>query len=268
MKKYHFISGLPRSGSTLLSTIMRQNPRFEASIASPLRSFASAIIQESASQGGYRFECPPAKRKKLIHGLFANYYDDPAKEVAFNTNRGWAAALHLIKDLYPESKMLMCVRDLGWILDSFETLMRKSPYTVPTVFTPQENVSVYSRCDTLMHPARPVGGAYCAVKQAITSEHRNSILLIEYEDLARMPERTMRSVYSFINEPYFPHDFENCEAAYDEFDDEIQIPGLHRTRKKVEFVQRPTILPPDIWHKVKGAEVWRAANNPNIQVTI
>jgi len=30
MPRYHFISGLPRSGSTLLAAILRQNLRFHA----------------------------------------------------------------------------------------------------------------------------------------------------------------------------------------------------------------------------------------------
>ena len=32
----HFISGLPRSGSTLLAGILRQNPRFHAGMTSPV----------------------------------------------------------------------------------------------------------------------------------------------------------------------------------------------------------------------------------------
>jgi sulfotransferase len=32
----HFISGLPRSGSTLLSAILRQNPRFHAGMTGPV----------------------------------------------------------------------------------------------------------------------------------------------------------------------------------------------------------------------------------------
>ena len=77
MRKYVFTAGLPRSGTTLLGTILNQNPRVSASISGPLARFTRAIIQESSSQGGYRFECPPEKRKKLINGLFENYYDDP-----------------------------------------------------------------------------------------------------------------------------------------------------------------------------------------------
>lgn len=257
MKKYHLISGLPRSGTTLLSTILKQNPRFEASISGPLARFTRAVIHESSTQGGYRFECPPSKRKKLIGGLFDNYYDDPTKEVAFNTNRGWGLLLPAIKDLYPDSKMILCVRDIGWILDSFETLYAKNPFVFTTMFQPDQNTNVYSRCETLLNPSATLGFAYAAVKQAISGPCKSEILIVEYDHLARRPEETLNKVYQFIDEPYFDHDFDDVEASYDEFDEDVQLPGLHTTRKKVEFIQRQTIIPPDIWNTVRGMEIWR-----------
>jgi hypothetical protein len=33
---FHFISGLPRAGSTLTAAILRQNPRFHAGMSSPV----------------------------------------------------------------------------------------------------------------------------------------------------------------------------------------------------------------------------------------
>ncbi|MGA8585530.1 MAG: sulfotransferase [Roseiarcus sp.] len=39
--RLHFISGLPRSGSTLLAALLRQNPRISAGMSSPsMRSSA------------------------------------------------------------------------------------------------------------------------------------------------------------------------------------------------------------------------------------
>ena len=257
MKRFHLISGLPRSGTTLLSTILKQNPKFEASISGPLARFVRAIIQESSSQGGYRFECPPEKRKKLIKSLFENYHDDPNKEVAFNTNRGWGLLLPTVKDLYPDAKVLMCVRDIGWIIDSFEVLHRKNPYSYSRIFTPEENINVYTRAEALLKNDSTLGFAYNSLKQAITGEHKNSIMVIEYDHLVKNPEVILKAMYNFINEPYFPHDFNDVEASYDEFDDEVQLPGLHTTRKKVEYIERQTILPPDIWNRVNGMEVWK-----------
>src|ERR1019366_3139114 len=39
----HFISGLPRSGSTLLAAILRQNPRFHAAMTSPVCGMYMAL---------------------------------------------------------------------------------------------------------------------------------------------------------------------------------------------------------------------------------
>ena len=257
MKKYHLITGLPRSGTTLLSTILRQNPRFEASISGPLARFVRGVINESTAQGGYGTECPPEKTKAILKGIFDNYYPDPSKEVAFNTNRGWPLLLSPVKDMYPNAKVLLCVRDIGWILDSFEVLQRKNPYVFTSMFSPEEGINVYTRCETLLHPSRTLGFAYNSVKQGITGEFKKDIMIIDYMNLASDPERMMKSIYKFIDEPYYEHDFDNVEASYDEFDEEVKLPGLHTTRKKVQYIQRETVIPPDIWQRVQGMEVWK-----------
>ena len=45
-KKYHFISGLPRSGSTLLAALLRQNPDFHASMSGPIAALFEGIINQ------------------------------------------------------------------------------------------------------------------------------------------------------------------------------------------------------------------------------
>lgn len=260
MKKYHLISGLPRSGTTLLSTILNQNPRFEASISGPLALFVRSIIEQSNTQGGYRYECPIEKRKQLIKSLFDTYYDDTTKEVAFNTNRGWGLQLERMKDIYPDLKMIVCVRDLGWILDSFEQLTRKNPHSLTTMFSLDENINVFTRSEALMRPGRPVGFAWNTLKQALSSDYKKSILIVEYDYFAKHPKETMQSIYRFIDELYFEHDFNNVEASYDEFDEDVVLPGLHTTRKKVEFIPRSTILPQEVWDNCRGMEFWRKKN--------
>lgn len=257
MSQHYFISGLPRSGTTLLSAILNQNPKFQASISGPLARFARAVIEQSSAQGGYRFQCDESKRKKIIKGMFDNYYDDTSKEVFFDTNRGWTLLLPLIKEIFPQTKVICCVRDIKWILDSFEQLVRKNPLSATTMFSPEENVNVYTRCQTLLRDDKTLGFAYNALKQAITSDERNMIMLVEYEQLCKQPEKTMKSLYKFIGQDYYNHDFNNVESSYDEFDQDVNLKGLHTTRKKVEWIERPTILPPDILNHVKNLEVWR-----------
>jgi sulfotransferase len=257
MKKLHLITGLPRSGTTLLSTILKQNPRFEASISNPLARITKAIVQESTAQVGYKHECPPEKTRRLVKDVIESYYADSGKEVAFNTNRGWGLQLNAMKDIYPDLKVILCVRDIGWILDSFETLQRNNPFINSNIFGPGENVNVYSRCNTLLRSDRVLGFAYDCVKQTLSSEHKQSVMLIDYQVLASEPARALDAIYNFIGEPAFKHDFNDVEAAYDEFDEDLQLPGLHKTRKKVEYVERETIIPGDIWAMTRGMEFWK-----------
>jgi sulfotransferase len=45
-KTYHFISGLPRSGSTLLANVLAQNPRFETTATSSILGIISNIREQ------------------------------------------------------------------------------------------------------------------------------------------------------------------------------------------------------------------------------
>ena len=258
-RKYVFTAGLPRSGTTLLSSILKQNPRFQTSISGPLARYVRSIIQESTSQGGYGTECDEQKRKKLLTGLFENYYDNPTKEVCVNHNRGWPLLLPTIKDMFPDSKMILCVRDVKDILNSFEWLVRQQPYEFTTMFSPEENVSVYSRCEALLQPGRTLSFAYTATKQGITSEHKSSIMVIDYEKLASNPEFIIKTLYNFIDEPYYEHDYSNVEQSYPEFDSEVNLKNLHTTRKKVSYIEKEMIIPPDFTQMVdqQFPSVWK-----------
>lgn len=257
MKQYYFISGLPRSGTTLLSTILNQNPNFQASISGPMALFSRAIIDQSSAMSGYRHQCPSEKRESIIKGIFDNYYDDPSKKVFFDTNRGWGLLLPMLKQLYPYTKILICVRDINWVLDSFEVLYGKNPLDKNLMIPDEYATNVYSRCDFLMREDKTVGFAYLALKQAITSKEKNMIMLVEYEQLCKNPEGMMKAIYNFIDQPHYAHDFNNVESSYDEFDADVNIKGLHTTRKKIEWIEREMILPPDIQNKFANMEVWR-----------
>jgi len=254
-KKFHFITGLPRSGSTLLSSILKQNPRFHASITDPLATMVKGVIETSQDGPGMKAEVPIQRRKNIVNALFTGYYQEVDKEVIFNTNRAWTLLTPQIRDLYPESRMIVCVRDINWVLDSFEIAHRKNPLSTNTV-TGGLSGTVYSRVEGLMDEKGIVGFPYIGIKQAITSDEKNMLMLVEYDQLCKFPKETLQAIYKFINEPYFEHDFNNVENSWDEYDSEIGI-KLHSVRKQVQYTPRNTILPPDILQKYANMEVWR-----------
>ena len=254
-KTYHFITGLPRSGSTLISAILKQNPRFHASITDSLTNMVKGVIETSQDAPGMKSEVPVERRKNTVKGLFNGFYEHVDKPVIFNTNRAWTLLTPQVREMYPNSKMIVCVRDINWILDSFETVHRRNPMSTNTV-TGGLSGTVYSRAEMLMDEKGVVGFPYIGIKQAITSNEKNMLMLIEYNQLCRTPEQIMKAIYSFIGEEYYQHDFNNVEASWDEYDAEIGI-KLHQVKRRVEFTPRQFILPPDILQKYANMEVWR-----------
>jgi sulfotransferase len=257
MKKYHFISGLPRSGSTLLTSILNQNPRFNSNISNPLARFVRSIIIESHASPGYALQCPEEKRIELIQQLIQTYHSHIQQEVCFNTNRGWTNLLPQLETVLPDAKVICCVRDIKWILDSFERLFKENPFVLSKMYSEEEAENVYSRAYALMTPGHSVRFAYDSLKEAMTGPQKRKIILVDYEQLTQNTEQTMRALYSFIGEPYFEHDFNDVESSFDEFDLDAGIIGLHKIRKEVRFIERQPILPPDLWNEFANLEVWK-----------
>jgi len=254
-KKIHFISGLPRSGSTLLTAIFNQNPRFNSNITDPLAVLVKGTVEASQTGAGSKAAVPEDRVFNSIRGLVNGFYHSISQEVVFNTNRGWTVITPLVKRVFPGSKILLCVRDINWILDSFELAHRRNPLAVNSTMGGLSQ-TVYSRVTDLMSESGIVGFPYVGLKQAITSNERDIIMLVEYDDLCKNPKSIMEKIYKFIDEPYFDHDFDNVESSWDEYDREIGIP-LHNVKKKVQYKSRNSILPPDIQAKFKNMEVWR-----------
>ena len=67
----------------------------------------------------------------------------------------------------------------------------------------------------------------------------------------------MKKLYEFIGEEWFEHDFDNVEGDYDEFDTDMNIKGLHHVRQKVQFKERQTILPLDLFNHLEQMDFWK-----------
>lgn len=268
----HVISGLPRSGSTLLSSLLSQNPNIYASISSPLLGSiisvrnhfntadlsASSLVKDTEQLELYRY---------LIQGYYKTRVND--RKIIFDTNRGWTGNLGLLHTLSPTSKVIVCVRSIAAIIDSFERIFRASPFVMPKLFGgPHEWGTVYSRVDTLILRDRVVGSPWVSLKEGLYSEHSDKLLLVEYDLLAQSPLKVLEQIYNFLEiEPFDGHFSEGLALLNSEqdkvrqFDENLGAPMLHQLKSNVRYEARDSILPPDLiktmeelnfWHSLEG----------------
>jgi sulfotransferase len=237
-------------------------------MTSPVGSLFSNMLSQFSAGSEIGPVISQDQRRRLLRGLFDNYYADHAdKGVVLDTNRMWCAKLPAVIDLFPKAKVIACVRNVAWVMDSIERLYRANPYENTKLFVDDtERNTVYSRVDTLAQRNRLVGFPWAALKEAYYGEHASSLLVVDYDLLTQAPDKVLRLVYDFIEEPWYPHDFENVEYDAPEFDQALGLSGLHRVRPKVSLETRRTILPPDLFEQYSKLSFWQDSTGSAAQV--
>lgn len=199
-----------------------------------------------------------AKRATVLRGIFDSYYASvPGVTTVFDTNRTWTGRAALLSELYPQSRIICCVRDIGWVLDSFERMLNKNPLQLSRMFNFQPGTSVYGRAETLMNSETgQVGLAWSTLREAWFGEYARCLIVIRYEELARDPARILGKLYAELGEAPFNHDFNNVLYDEPEYDAKLGMPGLHKVREKVEYRERPPCIPPDLFAKYAHSNFW------------
>ena len=267
--RYHFITGLPRSGSTLLSALLLQNPRFHAGMTSPVGGLFKGMLNQLGAGSEFGPVVTKEQRRRLSRGLFDSYYADQVgeKEVIFDTNRMWSAQMPALMDLFPGAKLIACVRNVAWVMDSIERRYRANPFEITRLFNDDtERNTVYSRVDTLAQRNRMVGYPWTALKEAFYGEHASSLLLVDYDLLAQAPQKVLPLIYQFLGEPEYEHNFEQVKYDAPEFDEALGLHGLHQVRPQVGLQRRETILPPDLFEQYSKLSFWQDQANSRANV--
>ena len=259
-KGIHFISGLPRSGSTLLAGILRQNPRFHAGMTSPVGSMYMALESAMSRRNETAVFIDESQRRAVLKGLFSSYYGTiQAEKLVFDTNRAWCTKLPALELLFPSARVICCVRNVAWIMDSIERLVRRNAFELSGMFGFEAGSTVYTRVSRLAASDGLVGYALDALREAFFGEQAHKLILVEYQALARAPQDTMRHLYAMLGEPQFEHDFDNIECQADDFDRALGSRGLHTVRRRVEWTERRTVLPPPLFDRFVGDMFWQTA---------
>jgi sulfotransferase len=268
-KKYYFMAGLPRSGSTMLSAILNQNPRFYSGPSSPVVS-TMLTLEQSLSQDELFLAYPKMDfGKNLVTSVIDQYYADTDKPVVFEKNRSWVNRMDYIQGYFgiEHPKIIYPVRDVAEILASFISMIKRNPHIVNDRLNfidqslVQQGIPLTdeNRCRAIAGPGI-LGQSFDGLKKALSEGYRTSIHFVEYKDLVSNPKETMRQIYKFLGESEYNHDFKNLVNQHQE--DDVKIYGftdMHEVRKELKSTaQMPEdVLPKVILDAVVGAEFWR-----------
>lgn len=221
-KKFYFISGLPRSGSTLLCNLLLQNPNFHATSTSSLLELIIQLRDNWTSLESHKNNPEGQDKLAVIKAVIENYHKTN-KPIIFDKNRGWTNHIEFLQKILGEEnvKIICCVRNLEDIISSFEKLFRKNradgeihgEFKIPKMKTLQGRAEIWTSDEGV------IGRPYINLKDAFDRGLESRLVLLPYEYFTRNTEESMKALYDFIDEPYFKHNFENIEQKI--FEDDL-----------------------------------------------
>ena len=87
------------------------------------------------------------QKRDILTGIFDGFYRHvDAPGIVFDTNQMWTSRLAAVRKLLPKAKMICCVRNPAWVMDSVERLVRKNAFDVSRIFnSAQERSTVDTR---------------------------------------------------------------------------------------------------------------------------
>lgn len=265
-RKYYFLSGLPRSGSTVLASILSQNPEIYVSPTSPLVGLMNGTnkIWNDADQVAAYYS--DAHYSSIMKGIVDNLYFDIKKPIIIDKNRAWPNPhnISLLRRTFGTEPLIICtVRDIPDILASFIKLIRRSPLSLS--FIDKELIKMgwdlndENRIKWLMTNDGHVFQSWYVLREGFNKDLKN-LLLVEYEDLVQKPLYVLNRIYNFLELSLVDHNFENIENKVQENDNIYSLPGMHTIRPKLEKdrVEAVNILGERLYDMYEGGAFWRA----------
>jgi hypothetical protein len=270
MKNYFFLAGLPRSGNTLLSSILNQNPEILVSANSFL---CEHMHQTALFQFHEKFKNFPDENSvnNLISSTFDSYYKDwDAKYIIDRGPWGTPSNLYLLENyLSNDIKIICTVRDILEIISSF---IRVTPDNIfnqlkEQIQNNQRFLESYKSdielmCEIVTEPSGQLEHFMFSLNNLLKEKNRGYLHIVEYNDLITDTDKTIERIYDFLEIEHYRHNYKYIKQfAVNgiEYDDSIFGGDLHKVKSKIKQKKYVVedILPPHIIQKYSNLEFWR-----------
>lgn len=230
-KKYFFMVGLPRSGSTVLQAILNQNPEIYCTPTSPLLDQIVFNYETWNSLQTVKANKIQEQLDNITRGIIhAMWYHQP-EEIIIDKNRGWGKNISAADYLFKEKiKSIVVLRDLPSVMASWLTLMKKNPGNSIDIQLQSKRININDETRTMEMWNYMVKDCVECVVQ-IQKDAPGRLHFVSYDELITHPRQTMQRIDEFLNIPSYSYQFNKIESNTTD-DDAIAwgMDGMHTVR--------------------------------------
>ena len=244
-RKLFFLVALPRSGNTLLASILNQNPEIATTANSMTLEIMKNLflLKETDVFKNY----PDHKSlDNVLNTVFDNYYKDWPQRII--VDRGPVTTpgnMNVMEQHFGNRfKVIVLLRDLMDVLASFIKWFENEPTAYPN----QYGKNIEEKLWVLMQDNGVIAKELKAIQNAFRFKnlkhfkYENICHFIKYDDLVKNPQQTITNLYQFLDEPLYPHQFSNLKQFQLNgigYDDKELGNNLHMIRTEVRKEDNP-----------------------------
>jgi sulfotransferase len=241
MKDIFFLSGLPRSGSTLLGSILGQNPDFHVTPTSPLLDLL-CFTNESFNKLNTRYTFDLHTTSENVYkGIVKNFYEHIKSPYIIDKHRGHPRNAESLKRFVTSNPKIVCTnRPIPEVITSYIKLINKDKNNfvddhLKKIETP---ISIESRSKVLWE--NYISDPYNSTKSGLQT-HPENILIVNYDDLVFNTDKILNQIYDFLGLRFYQgHTTKNIHNyCAEEKDYAWGLNGLHDIRKNLEKQSTP-----------------------------
>ncbi len=249
MKKVYFLSGMPRSGNTLLGSLINQNEEITMTGSSIVCSilYNLSLLKEEMTFKNF----PDHKSLDNIYSnVFNNYYKDwKAKYIIDRGPWGTPGNLKLLKEIIKKPKFIILYRPILEVLASFIKIEKP------------ENIE--ERCDNYMGINKHKNGMVHRYLWSIDNilKNKEDHVIIHYKNLINDPINEIKKIYRFLDISFKDVKLKNFNQFYANnlmYNDSVLGVELHKIRTdKVEQIKLNVeeILPINVIKKYSNLDI-------------
>jgi sulfotransferase len=261
-KQYYYLVGLPRSGNTLLASILNQNPEVSVTANSIFPSILWALHKEKENNLLFLNFPDHESYDNMLKGLIDSYYKNwPSSVIIDRAAWGSKNNVMLIEKYCPNKpKFVVLVRPILEVLASFIKWSTENPHNF--LNTETNNGTIEEKCDFLMRPDLQIIQEYASIHNLYSNQDKYEVLFIDYTDLVKNAPNEIQKIYTFLDLPQFEHkftDIDQFEVNKVKYDDSVVGNSLHTIKTKaIEKTKYDVIdyLPKSVIEKYSGLDFW------------
>jgi len=264
MEEIIFVTGLPRSGSTLLCNLLAQHPEIAGGPSSPLCHVVQSMRRQWSddafllSQMDANFD-EVYERLERSAKAFMDAWCESDKKFVLDKNRAWLTTAELVRSLYSNMKMIVCLRDPRSIFASIERQHRK---TLMLDFPDHmDSHIVDNRASSLFDNGGVVGAPLKALNNLgdlpNISKH---IFIFRYEDFAAAPQNVMENLLTWMGAESFKFNLADIKQITHESDSYHRFKYSHKIKSKFvaakSFAVEDDPISPRILEEIVNRFAW------------